>query len=82
MQYSATYDRSELDGNASTWAFSVVGGGELESVDGGTLLDGYIDVDDLLRNARNFNESSRFVQDERRRMERLGTRREHRLIFI
>ncbi len=80
VQYSASYNRSELDGDASTWVFSVVGGGELESIEGGTVLDGYIDVDDLLRNVRKFDASDRLV--ENRMMERQAGRREDRLIFI
>ena len=78
VQYSASYNRSELDGDASTWVFSVVGGGEI--VEGGTVLDGYIDVDDLLRNARKFDASVWSVED--RKVEQPGGRRENRLIFL
>jgi hypothetical protein len=72
MQYSATYDRSEMGGDASTWAFSIVGGGEIESIEGNTVFDGYIDVNDLLRNARNFEKQPAWIaEDERRKMERM-----------
>jgi hypothetical protein len=72
VQYSATYDRSELGGDASTWAFSIVGGGEIESIEGNTVFDGYIDVNDLLRNARNFEKQPAWIaEDERRKMERM-----------
>ncbi|KAL3817395.1 hypothetical protein ACHAXA_011024 [Cyclostephanos tholiformis] len=72
VQYSATYDRSELEGNASTWAFSIVGGGEIDSIEGGTVFDGFIDVNDLLRNARNFDKQPAWIVDnERRKVERM-----------
>ena len=82
VQYSASYNRSEMDGDASTWVFSVVGGGEIESIHGDTVLDGYIDVNDLLRNARKFDASARFVVQDGKVEQRPAGRRENRLVFI
>ena len=82
VQYSASYNRSEVDGDASTWVFSVVGGGEIESIHGDTLLDGYIDVNDLLRNARKFDASARFIVEDGKVEQRPAGRRENRLVFI
>ena len=82
VQYSASYNRSEVDGDASTWVFSVVGGGEIESIHGDTVLDGYIDVNDLLRNARKFDASARFVVEDGKVEQRPVGRRENRLVFI